>query len=547
MACATVCLAAGAAGAAVATGIELQGLWVTSSQAVDTMTPQAMAASLVKPGMTDEQKALAIFNWYRRVVFPHAYLADDRREILRQINSYGNTLCGSHAANLGWLMREAGFKTRCVYISGGGHTFLDVWYDGAWHSLDPETDFAVWSRDARPHLINMDELKADPTLLDNAEQEGRARPWLFKAMKFPWTTRAKMAAYCENPATKCGKMDMQWSSSVLKGETIKDYFLKGVRTVSYSRENEANGGHILDPGLMRIKLRPREKLVRRWSNEGRGKYIAGQGFNGHPAHLLYGGGADESDAEIFRYVEPYRKDNYGIPELPVDRCYRYSGNGHLVWGPDVAAVEIAGAAGVTLENLVCDRRKGIIRPAAAGQTGTLTIPIRSAYALVCAEVKGTWLRGGDEDTIRLLVKGGKGAAVNVWSSAGQGEHQATAAYAKEINRRFEYELRIEMTAAGDVNEVGLKQLSLDHTFVNNWLALPHLEPGANTIRVRLDNPEALAQVDLWVQYDWEEGEGWSVPRSVRKKVTQSPFEFAVEARGPKFPRMKELTLEATPR
>ncbi len=526
---------------------ELRGVWVTSSASVDTSSPEAIVRCLVKPGMTDEQKALAIFNWYRRVIFPHAYLANDRREILRQINSYGNTLCGSHAAVLGWLMRTAGFKTRCVFIRKGGHTFLDVWYDNAWHSFDPETDFAVWSRGHPPHLINMDELKADPTLLDNPEAEGRAKPWLFKAMKFPWTTRKKMAAYCDAPETKCNKTDMQWSSCVLKGETIKDYFLQGIQTLSYSKENEPYGGHIQDTNLMQITLRPRETLIRRWDNEGKGRYILGQGFNGYPAHLLYGGGADESDEEIFKYVEPYRKDNYGIPELPVDRCYRYSGNGHLIWTPDVAAGELVRTPGITRENLVWDEASGLIRPAVTGRVGVLRIPIRSSYALVCADIRLGWIREGTADMLRLSVRGGTASPTTVWTCEKTGKGEEPIHYLKEINRAFQYELVIEMLAAQDSAHVGLTHLALDHTFVNNWLVLPHLEPGENTIRVRLDNPDALHAVELWVQYDWEEGEGWREPRSERRQVTGSPFEFILHAKGPKFPRMKAITLTALPR
>lgn len=526
---------------------ELKGLWITSSAAVDTSSPQAMVDGLIKPGMTDEQKVLAIFHWYRRVIFPHNYLADDRREILRQINSYGNTLCGSHAANLGWLLRTAGFKTHCVYISGGGHTFVEVWYDDAWHAVDPETDFAVWSRGDKRHLISMAELKSDPTLLDNAEAEGRAKPWLFKAMKFPWTTRKQMAAFCENPTNKCGKMEMQWSSSVLKGMTIKEYFVEGVKTVGYSADNEPNGGHIIDPDLMKIALRPGETLVRRWGNEGRGKYIRGEGFAGYPAHLLYGGGADESDEEVFRYVEPYRRDNYIIPEMPVDRCYRYSGNGHLVWGPDITAAELATAAGVRLENLVYDGKTGMIRPVEAGKTGTLTIPVRSSYALVGAAIRAGWHRAGTNDAARLGLKEPKGGFRSVWDADRTGDWEADATIGAEINRKYNYELQFQMTAAGDPSAVGLRRLTLDHTFVNNWLALPFLAPGENTIRVRLDNPEMLRAADLQVQVDWEEGENWREARTEKRRVTASPFEFKITAKGPKFPRMKEITLAVTAR
>ncbi|MCX7591919.1 MAG: transglutaminase-like domain-containing protein [Kiritimatiellae bacterium] len=525
---------------------ELRGVWVTSSGSVDTSTPKSIVRDLVKPGMTDEEKALAIFNWYRRVIFPHAYLADDRRDVLRQINSYGNTLCGSHAAVLGWLMREAGFKTRCVFINNGGHTFLDVFYDNAWHSLDPETDFAVWSRGPNRHLICMEELQADPTLLDNVEEEGRAKPWLFKAMKYPWTTRKKMAALCEGGSNRLDKAAMQWSSGILKDQTMKEYFVEGVKTLKHSAENEPYGGRVSDPDLMKITLRPHERLVRRWYNEGQGKYIFGQGFLGYPAHLLYGGGADEHDEEIFRYVEPYRKDNYGFAELPVDRCYRYSGNGHLVWEPDIQRGELTSASNVRRENVTLDHKGGVIRPVERGRPGVLTVPVRSSYALVCTDITLSFYRRSTNETLRLAVNDGK-QWKTLWTANETGETTQTISYAKAINGRFQYELRFELSSATDVSAVCIKKVVFDHTFVNNWLVLPHLEPGENTIRVRLDNPEALSRLALWLQYDWEEGEGWHTPRSVRQQITSSPFEFKITAAGPKFPRMKELTLLVLPR
>jgi len=547
-----------AAVAAAAAGQPLEGVWVTSSGAVDTSSTKAMVRDLVNGQMSDEQKVLAVFNWYRRVVYPHNYLAGDRRDVLRQINSYGNTLCGSHAANLGWLMREAGFKTRCVYIYGGGHTFIEVFYGDGWHAVDPETDFAVWSRGPKRHLISMDELKADPTLLDHPEAEGRAKPWLFKAMKFPWTTRKKMADFCDDRKNGASKASMQWSSSVLKRMTIKDYFIQGVRSVRYSEVNAAYGGHVSDPDLMSIRLRPNEKLIRCWANEGKGRYILGQGFCGYPAHLLYGGGADENDEEVFPYVEPYRKDNYGIPALPVDRCYRYSGNGHLIWTPDLAAGELTRAAGVQMDNLVLDKATGVLRPVEAGKPAVLIVPIRSSYALVWADVTGTFLRGSKDDVCRILVRKlvketveGKVRKVwkldPVWTSDQFGEHTADAGYGRRINGKYTYEIRIEMLAASDVRKVGLKAVRFDHTFVNNWLVLPHLEPGENTIRVRLANPRLLKQVRLQITYEWAEGVGWKQPRRDVREVTGAAFEYQLTAAGPKFPRMQRLTLEALPR
>ena len=551
----TVAMAFVLALAATAQAQELRGVWVTTDASVDTSSTKAIVDGLVKPGMSDEAKALAIFNWYRRVIFPHNYLANDRRDVLRQINSYGCTLCGSHAANMGWLLRDAGFRTRCVFIHGGGHTFVEVFYDGGWHALDPETDFAVWSRprpeadgdkpmQPKPHLISMEELKADPTLIDNPEKEGRAKPWFFKAMKFPFATRKKMADWCDTTTDgKGNKEAMQWSSCVLKGETIKDYFIEGVKTLKYSKDNDDYGGGVSDPNLMKLTLRPGEKIVRTWDNEGRGKFIAGQGFAGYPAHFMAGGEADESDGDIFPWIEPYRKDNYGIPELAINRVYRYSGNGHVVWTPK-SLDELLKAEGVKSDGTMGlgSAPSGVVATVVSAngdKAGSITISFRSSYALVWCQVKVTWADPNVPGRVLLLT--GKDAKEIAPATQPEGEKPASTIYqfGKDINGRFADVLRIELPG-----KVGLKAVSFDHTFVNNPRALPFLAPGKNKVRVRLDNPELLKQAKLVVKYEWSEGDGWKTDKVDEREVTGSPFEYELTVAGTKFPRMKSVTLEA---
>jgi hypothetical protein len=53
----------------------------------------------------------------------------------------------------------------------------------------------------------------------------------------------------------------------------------------------------------------------------------------------------------------------------------------------------------------------------------------------------------------------------------------------------------------------------------------------------VDNPEALAARKLTVVYKFADGEGWKDEHTVDKVVDKSPFEFGIEAKGPKQPRM----------
>jgi hypothetical protein len=73
--------------------------------------------------------------------------------------------------------------------------------------------------------------------------------------------------------------------------------------------------------------------------------------------------------------------------------------------------------------------------------------------------------------------------------------------------------------------------------MHNMFAGPYLVPGPNKVTVTVDNPEALAARKLVVTYRFADGEGWKDEHTVDKVVDKSPFEFAIEAKGPKHPKM----------
>ena len=101
---------------AAATAVEtVVNPWVTTDKYVDTSSLDAIVKSIVKEGMTEEQKALAFYHWYRRMLFHHRFMGGDRRDVLKVLNSYGCNLCGSQAAVFVILLQKAGFKTRVVW------------------------------------------------------------------------------------------------------------------------------------------------------------------------------------------------------------------------------------------------------------------------------------------------------------------------------------------------------------------------------------------------------------------------------------------------
>jgi len=85
-------------GTVVCAGEVVESPKVLPDRAIDTSSVDSIVKGVVKPGMSEQQKFLALYDFYRRMVFHHRYMGRDRRALLRVINSYGAQLCGSQAA-----------------------------------------------------------------------------------------------------------------------------------------------------------------------------------------------------------------------------------------------------------------------------------------------------------------------------------------------------------------------------------------------------------------------------------------------------------------
>lgn len=125
--------------------------------------------------MTDEEKAIAYYHFFRQRVYHYRNLPESR-EPLKTINIMGNTLCGSQATCMKGLLESIGLKTRVV--SHPGHTFYEVWYDGTWHGFDTMTNFYVFTRGKKRTVASFEQLSKDPSLIRDAVKEGRAVPGL---------------------------------------------------------------------------------------------------------------------------------------------------------------------------------------------------------------------------------------------------------------------------------------------------------------------------------------------------------------------------------
>ena len=115
---------------------------VLSDKVPDVSSLEAWKKSFIKEGMSDKEKALAVFN--TEVAFqqadapPNEYLQreDAVLDPIKMFNVYGYTLCSVSSANVMCLARYLGLPARCFTIQN--HVVPEIFYDDAWHMLDAD-------------------------------------------------------------------------------------------------------------------------------------------------------------------------------------------------------------------------------------------------------------------------------------------------------------------------------------------------------------------------------------------------------------------------
>jgi hypothetical protein len=118
--------------------------WLTSG-ASDFRSLERMVARAIEPGMSDRDKARAL--WWQEV--QHRFHNEgDNTELLDPIkvfNVYGYNTCGNDSICLAGQWRKAGLKVAPARLVG--HCVTQVFYDGAWHLMDGDMHAIYLLRD----------------------------------------------------------------------------------------------------------------------------------------------------------------------------------------------------------------------------------------------------------------------------------------------------------------------------------------------------------------------------------------------------------------
>jgi len=205
--------------------------WLVSGQR-DLRSVSAIVARAIEPGMTDREKATAL--WWQQIQHRFHYQGDNRELLspVKVLNIYGHNTCGNDSICLAGLWKTAGLKVAPARLVG--HCVTQVFYDGAWHLFDGDMHSVYLLRDNET-IAGEQDLVRDHDLVKRTHTQGILRPQ--------------------------GRAGDEWESSI--------YVFEGAVTGDRDADRTS---------AMNMTLRPREALVWRWGHTEPAKFL------GSPEH-----------------------------------------------------------------------------------------------------------------------------------------------------------------------------------------------------------------------------------------------------------------------
>ncbi len=467
---------------------------VTTDQTVDTSSLDAIVASVVRPSMTDEEKALSLYHFFTRAMYHYAwpYMVSEREENwqdpVKVINVHGYSLCGSQARVFGRLLsrvfgdenvrliglteaargaweldKSPGAFIDSVLLRGFGrmrrmgHTSLEVRYGGRWRLLDPHVQFYAYRRDGAG-LASAEDCLGDPALVTDPARHvvglmpcGDLSPVFYASEFVNWGSITREAA----------PDDHAMEINLRRGETLTQYWDRKGPFVWFSQ------------------------MDRRWDPD----YLAPG-----PRHICEG-----------------------------SSCWRHYGSGQLLYRPRLT--DDSYRDGTTVETGMAPPSAAGIHPARKGRTGRLAFDVKAPYMMAAGKLTFSATRRTGSDRLRLWFRAGSGSWRLIWQDVACGRIQRELDLSPWINGKYGYELRFDLFAARHPQHVALHALTLESTLLLNYLALPRLLPGRNRIRVTVPDPGELRDQRLQVTYAWTDSTG---EHQDRRDIATSPCAYSLD-------------------
>ena len=152
--------------------IDLVNPWLSNGQN-DFRSLDRIVASAIEPGMTDREKARAL--WWQEVQH-RFHFEGDNSELLDPVkvfNVYGYNTCGNDSICLAGLWRKAGLKVAPARLVG--HCVTQAFYDGSWHLMDGDMHAIYLLRDNET-IAGEQDLVHDHDLIRRTHTQGILQP-----------------------------------------------------------------------------------------------------------------------------------------------------------------------------------------------------------------------------------------------------------------------------------------------------------------------------------------------------------------------------------
>jgi hypothetical protein len=415
----------------------------------DVSSLAAWKASFIKEGMTDEEKALAI--WETMVKFRHTdgppweFLQTEMNvhDPIKTFNVYGYGYCCCASCNIEALARYIGLQARGWGV--GKHSVPEVSGDGkSWHLLD--ASYVSYFR------------TSDGRLADVADVVAAVQGWYEKNPGYRGND-AKLRAFMAGGGWRKGP-DVLSRCPFFEDDgnsTFRTHAWKDTMQVydcrPYAYEFGYSQGYQVN-----IQLRKGERLTRNWFNKGLhvnmdGSYYAPACLNG-----VVGQGS-------LRYSRDHG-------DLAPGRV----GNGTLIYEPPLADPAFRRSA-LAFDNLATSSEMNLPALHIQGEDrpGTLVIRMPSSYVYLTGEA-----------TLQAVV--GSGGRITLAFSDNNGldwkdittldaSGEKTLDLKQYVFRRYDYRLKLTFLGAG----TGLNRLRIAHDIQHSQRPLPALARGINTI------------------------------------------------------------------
>ncbi len=147
---------------------DLVNPWLSNGRN-DFRSLQEIVARVVKPGMTDKEKAMAL--WWQEIQYRFHFEGDNSElsSPVKVFNVYGHNTCGNDSICLAGQWKLAGLKVAPARVVG--HCVSQVFFDGGWHLLDGDMHSIYLLRDNET-IAGEQDLVRDHDLVKRTHTQG---------------------------------------------------------------------------------------------------------------------------------------------------------------------------------------------------------------------------------------------------------------------------------------------------------------------------------------------------------------------------------------